>query len=182
MDDINYLDWEVKKERRQSVIEIRVLTLLKRPGWRKGRARVLQAADLPIIFLADKCWCLFKAATWIKREKWKDRRKKRRRRRRNSGEIAKGWVAWLTGLDLAEWLAVTHNVSPVPRGLHMHTYKHTLHHVSIWKQTTMCTHVYKHVLTHAQSVYILMHALLSTLNCINVDLTCIHTLFVIYKF
>lgn len=45
---------------------------------------------------------------------------------------------WLTGLDLAGWLA----------GTHTHTQlacTHTVHHVSMWKQTTMYTCVYKYV-------------------------------------
>jgi len=66
-----------------------------------------------------------------------------------------GWVAWLTGLDLAGWLAVTHNpkTGVLPRvyectHTHTHTHAHThthdlyahihiMHHVSMWKQTIM---------------------------------------------
>lgn len=49
----------------------------------------MQAADLPIIFLADKCWCLFKAAAWMEgwdvegeMEGWQ------KRSRRNRGDVA----------------------------------------------------------------------------------------------
>ena len=41
-----------------------------------------------------------------------------------------GWVAWLTGLDLAGWLAVTHNLRRgfSPQGLYTHIHTHTRTH------------------------------------------------------
>ena len=71
-----------------------------------------------------------------------------------------GWAAWLTGLDLAGWLAVTHNLrrgfSPGLIRTRAHTHTHAVHHVSmgetIWKWTTVYTHVFtnmsQHTLTH----------------------------------
>lgn len=64
-----------------------------------------------------------------------------------------GWVVRLTALDLAGWLAVTHTTSDGVslQGLYS-TYTHTqlacthiMHHVSMWKQTTMCTHVFRNM-------------------------------------
>lgn len=45
--------------------DIAEVTWMDSGGWRAG-TRILQVVDLPIIFLADKCWYLFKAAVWMK--------------------------------------------------------------------------------------------------------------------
>ncbi len=55
-----------------------------------------------------------------------------------------GWVAWLTGLDLAGWLAVTHNLrwGFSPGLIHTHTHKNT---------EVACTHIMHHVSTLKKS-------------------------------
>lgn len=75
-----------------------------------------------------------------------------------------GWVAWLTGLDLAGWLAVTHNLrrgfSPGLIHTHTHSHKNTqlactyAHHASckhVGTDNNAHTRVYKHVTTHAHT-------------------------------
>lgn len=56
----------------------------------------MQAADFPIIFLADKCCCLFKAAAEM--EGWDGGMVEEEEEERG---CSWGWAAWLTGLDLA---------------------------------------------------------------------------------
>lgn len=83
-----------------------------------------------------------------------------------------GWVAWLTGLDLAGWLAVTHNLRRgfSPGLIHTHSHKNTqlactyTHHVSMWEQTTMDTHVFTNMSQHTRTVYMSVHTVWTTLN------------------
>lgn len=78
---------------------------------------------------------------------------KRRREQRGCGW---GWVSWLTGLDLAGWLPVTHNLrqgflpwaytihTHIQHNTHnLHALKHIMHHVHMWKQATLYTHTHE---------------------------------------
>lgn len=115
---------------------------------------------------------------------------KSRREQRGCGW---GWVSWLTGLDLAGWLPVTHNLRQgfLPRAYtihphiqhnthNLHALKHIMHHVHMWKQATLYTHthtwVYKSVTIDTHAVYTWVHNVWTEWQ--SVDLLCKLTEFV----